>query len=185
MTAAPRLFVEHLPIADAIARDYFFPDGDEDDVRQEARIALWDACRRYDGRMPFRPFARHCITARMCSQVRNRNREKVKVNTQAARLNGPGPSLDEAGMLDFNAGGWRDGHELIETIPSNDTADGRACFHEVMRNLANAGLSELELRAIRRVMCGYPCGKTGVDNNALNRARRKLKAHPGFLEMVA
>ena len=52
MTPVPARWTKHRPIALGLAREYRVPGMDPDDVRQEALIALWEACRAYDREKP-------------------------------------------------------------------------------------------------------------------------------------
>ena len=55
---APALWTKHRGIARGIARDFFLPGADRDDVRQEADIALWEAATHYRQELgPFPTFA--------------------------------------------------------------------------------------------------------------------------------
>ena len=77
MTAVPALWTKHRPIALAIARDWRIPGMDPDDVRQEALIALWEACRCHDKEKgPFPPFARLVIGRRMRDLLQAATRQK-------------------------------------------------------------------------------------------------------------
>lgn len=67
----PALWTKHRNIAYTIAHEWRVPGMDQDDIAQEALIALWDACRRHDKtRGPFPPFARMVIKARMVDLLR-------------------------------------------------------------------------------------------------------------------
>lgn len=69
--STPALYTKHLPIALGIARDYFIPGADREDVRQEARIALWEACRCYDrSKGTFPAFARLVVKRRLADRVK-------------------------------------------------------------------------------------------------------------------
>lgn len=75
MTAAPALFSRHQRLAYAIARDYFLPGAEADDVRQEALLALWEAARAHDpDKGPFKPFARLVITRRLLDRIKTNAR---------------------------------------------------------------------------------------------------------------
>lgn len=77
---APALWTKHRPVALAIAAEWSIPGLDPDDVRQEALIALWEACRAYDrdrGRFP--PFARLVIRRRLADLLERATRQKRTV----------------------------------------------------------------------------------------------------------
>lgn len=62
---------ELVTLADQIANAYFLPGGDVDDVRQEARIAAWQALTVYDpdAGVPLRAFVGMVIHRRVRSAV--------------------------------------------------------------------------------------------------------------------
>lgn len=65
------LYTKHTKIADAIARDYFIPGCDKEDLRQEARVALWIATEKYDpARGKFPTFAHLVIRRHLISLLR-------------------------------------------------------------------------------------------------------------------
>lgn len=61
MHASERLIREYAWLARHVAKDFFLPGAEPDDVEQEAFIGLWKAARDYDGSSPFRAFATLCI----------------------------------------------------------------------------------------------------------------------------
>lgn len=74
------------PLALAIAREYYFPGADEEDVRQEAMIALTEALRTYrPERGTFAPFARAVLHRRLTSALKASRRKKHLVLTEAVR----------------------------------------------------------------------------------------------------
>ena len=80
------LFTRNQDLANAIARDYFLPGADMDDVHQEARLALWIATGTWDPyRGPFRRYARTAIKADLRDKVQAANRHKQRVLTDAGR----------------------------------------------------------------------------------------------------
>lgn len=93
--SAPALYSKHLGIAVGQARSFYLPGGDRDDVLQEARIGLWQACRRYDPEQgPFAPFARSVIHRHLASRLRTATRGKHLLLTEAAR-DVDSPTLDD------------------------------------------------------------------------------------------
>jgi RNA polymerase sigma factor (sigma-70 family) len=65
------LWTRNRPVELGIARDYRIPGLDPDDIRQEALVALWEACRAYDntkGKLP--TFARTVIHRRLTDLLR-------------------------------------------------------------------------------------------------------------------
>lgn len=80
------LYTKHVGIAIGIAGEFFIPGAEPDDVRQEARVALWEATGAYRKEVgPFPPFARTVIRRRLGDAVRNANRQSRCVLTDAYR----------------------------------------------------------------------------------------------------
>jgi RNA polymerase sigma factor (sigma-70 family) len=80
------LFTKHQGLANAIAREFYLPGADMDDVHQEARLALWVATGSYrPERGPFPPYARHAIRADLRDKVEAANRLKQRVLTDSSR----------------------------------------------------------------------------------------------------
>ena len=78
---------QYRPLALAIAREYFLPGADHDDVRQEAMIALAIADRDYaPERWSFSSFARLVIHRRLNSAVKIATRKKHRMLSEADRL---------------------------------------------------------------------------------------------------
>lgn len=148
---APALFTKYRPIALAIAKEWYLPGGDQDDVRQEALIALWEAARSYKPEMgpPFPVFARLLINRRLASTLRAALRGKQLVLTDAVR--------------DY------------------DTPVMDACTAVIQRERVRqivhvaAGLKGLEREALRRILADKPLASKSEDN-ARARVRVKMKA---------
>lgn len=81
------LFTRNQDLATAIAREYFLPGADLDDVHQEARVALWIATGTFDPTRgcSFRTYARAAIKADLRDKVQAANRLKQRVLTDAGR----------------------------------------------------------------------------------------------------
>ena len=89
------LYTRHLGIALGIARDYYLPGGDADDVRQEARIALWEATGVWDPeRGSFPAFVRLVVHRRIQDAIKNASRKKRMIVTDALR------EYEDIGRLD-------------------------------------------------------------------------------------
>lgn len=152
MSQAPSLFARHRAIALGIAKDYYLPGGDRDDVRQEALIALWIACRDHDPKKgPFPSFARMVVRRRLDSCVKQARRPKQLVLTDAARDDWDGPTLPDACTV--------------------------AIDRERLRSVAAAvcTLTQLERQSLRRLLNGEP-QRDKQDENTRWRLRRKLRA---------
>lgn len=79
MPSRAALFTKHRPIALGIAKLYYFPGYDADDVRQEAMVALWEATAVYDPARGFFPaLAKVVIHRHLQDLVTAANRQKRK-----------------------------------------------------------------------------------------------------------
>lgn len=76
------------PLAYAIARDYFLPGGDVDDVRQEAMIGVWKALRDYrpDGGKALPNFVALCVRRQLITAVKTATRVKHEALTFSDRI---------------------------------------------------------------------------------------------------
>lgn len=108
------LYEKHTGLADAIAREWFLPGADMDDVHQEARVALWIATATWkpEKGLKFRTYARHAIKADLRDKVQSANRHKHRVLTDADR--------DELQL------------SLIETAPLERTVIARERLREAL-----------------------------------------------------
>lgn len=80
--SVPALWTQHRPIARGIARDYRIPGLEQQDVAQEALIALWVAARGFDPEKgAFPPFARTVIHRHLGTLLRAALREKRHAHT--------------------------------------------------------------------------------------------------------
>lgn len=140
------LWTKHRPIALAIARDYRIPHLDPDDVRQEALVALWEATSRCDpARGPFPALARTIIHRHLADLLEAATRLK-----RTARFD----------------------HEADPPAP--DAADARATLALILE-ARRLRLSPLEQDALADHLNGVRATSSKCHENALTRARRKLK----------
>lgn len=146
MTVAA-LYSKHQDIALAIARDWHLPGADRDDVRQEARIALWEACLLYQpDRGPFPPFARLVVKRRLKDRLTAARRGKRAVLTDASR-------------------------EGVEFLSTTDPLEARAALRDLTRLCA--ALNAKERATLERIVNEVPIvGKT--DDTQRYRLRKKL-----------
>lgn len=175
MTQAPSaLFLRHRPLAHSIAGAYYLPGGDDDDVRQEALIALWVAARGFDREfgVPFSTFARLVIHRRLGTAVRFATRGKHRMLTESVREveleDGPAPAVEL----------------LVE--PHGDQVEQLMQRDEVRRIVeVIGGMTDLERTAIVGHVFEGRSYQALVDegpfrdytqvDNALQRAREKLR----------
>ena len=147
--SAPALWTKHRPLALMLARDFYLPGADQDDVRQEAMIALWEAARTHDpGKGSFPNWARVVIRRHLTDCVRTATRGKQLVLTQAGRFE----------------------HVVLF---ANDADEHRQAVRELVASACN--LSQPERAALTRIIDGAPLeGK--ADDNLRYRVRKKLRA---------
>ncbi len=141
--------------------------GDPDDLLQEGMIALFMAIRSYcpDREASFSTFAELLITRKLYSAVRTSLRKKNSPLNNSV-------SIDEA--LDTKAP-LQDPEELLIAEES------RRSFEEFVRTR----LSPLEREVLTRSLTGIPTSRIAEElgkspkttDNALQRARQKLKRH--------
>jgi RNA polymerase sigma factor (sigma-70 family) len=142
----PALWTKHRPIALAIARDYRIPGLDPDDTRQEALVALWEATGIHD---PERgPFPPLARTV-----IHRHLRDLLQAATRQKRT----------ALIDHDA----------EPVARDDSA-GREQLSLLVDALPT--LTELERAAVRAHLNGVPTSSSKRHDNALNRARAKLRA---------
>jgi RNA polymerase sigma factor (sigma-70 family) len=144
-TSPASLYQRHHQLARNVANDYMIPGADRDDVVQEARIALWEACNAYDpekGRFP--SFARTVIRRRMIDAIKKANAIKHRQLTAAVR------DIDDVAADES-------GSALGDIVAAWPT------------------LSDLEREAVRAVVDGSYDSRNKAQETALYRARRKLK----------
>lgn len=88
-------WTKHRPIAVAIADEWRIPGMDSDDIRQEALVALWEACRSYDrDRGKFPAWARLTIRSRLADLLEHATRQK-RTAVLVRDVDVPGPDERE------------------------------------------------------------------------------------------
>jgi RNA polymerase sporulation-specific sigma factor len=173
------LLRRHTGLVRGIARTYFLPGADHDDLVQEGMIGLYRAIQEYDeARLArFASFARLCVERQLVTAVRLANRRKhrplndyVSLHRQSA---GPGPG-DAAPAA------------VLVCPPSADPVE-QVLAAERLRHLrrhARSDLSALETDVLRlhlggagyRAIAGTLQRPAKTIDNALQRVRRKLDA---------
>ena len=86
--AVGELLRRHEGLVVSVARKYFVPGGDHEDVRQQAMIGFWKAVRDYDAEAAaaFPSFARTCMQRQVITAVKAANRMKHSPLTEADRI---------------------------------------------------------------------------------------------------
>jgi RNA polymerase sigma factor (sigma-70 family) len=146
------LFHEEMDFAHVLAYSFTNTCGASlDELRQEARLALWDAAQAFDVQkgIPFRPFAKRAIRNRLIDMFR-------KARTLNRRI-----SL----TLDAPAG-EEDHSTMLDRIPDENTpsAVDATCLSEA-REVLDDVLAELPRRQ-QDVLRSYMAGETGTEKAA-------------------
>ena len=86
--AVNELLRRHEGLVVSVARKYFVPGGDHEDVRQQAMIGFWKAVRDYSDSAgaAFPSFARTCMQRQVITAVKAANRMKHAPLTDADRI---------------------------------------------------------------------------------------------------
>ena len=157
--AVNELLRRHEGLIMSVARRYFVPGGDHDDVRQQAMIGFWKSVRDFtpDAGASFPSFARTCMQRQVITAVKAANRMKHSPLTEADRIahhdaehsddGAPGatqlPSVShEASAVDRmhidSSGGMPFGLTEIEGLLE---AYGHDAVHEILRQHFEGGPS--------------------------------------------
>lgn len=144
----PALWTKHRPLALMLARDYYLPGSDADDVRQEAMIALWEAARTHDpARGSFPNWARLVINRHLTDCLR------VATSRRATVL-----------------------HLAMRDVPIAAIVDDQDIRDEVRRVVAvSKGFTQPERAALTRIIDGAPL-ESKADDNLRYQVRKKLRA---------
>lgn len=160
MTGVPALWVKHRGLALAIARDFYLPGSERQDVEQEALIALWQACRDHDdSKGSFPMWARVVIKTHLTDCLRRATRGKHGPLNKARPLAHRLPCL----------------HQVTDKV--EDREQLRLVLHAIEHDLTPVE---------RHCVMGIAAGKTYAEigravgdakavDNALMRARSKLR----------
>ena len=145
MTGVPALYTKHLKTPQIIATEFRIPGMAPDDTEQEARIALWLACRSYNPeRGKFPAYASMVIRARLTDLLRAATRDK-----RTAELVYP------------------------KDIPAPDQSEGREHLQLVLDAVPT--LTKRERQAVADHLNGQPSKESKSHDSALDRARAKLR----------
>ena len=100
MSQAPSLWTRHRRIAYGIARHYFAPGHEQQDIEQECLIGLWEAARTHDpAKGPFPPWAILVITRRIKTMIDSANRNKHRILSEAKRDIDLPAAVESSGQL--------------------------------------------------------------------------------------
>lgn len=159
---------------DWIARQYFAPGLEHQDLVQEARIGVWRAQRTFDpSRGEWERFAKMAAKRQVITAIKTATRGKHRSLNTAA-------SYDEPITDDGNL-------TLADCLPASTDVALECESRERVGCLVQAlslGLSELEVDVLRHRIAGDDYASTGADlgvnhkcvDNALQRIRRKAQS---------
>lgn len=161
------LLADHLQgLISRLVNDYpYLPDGDSDDLRQVARIALWDAPRAWDPArgVPFATYAAIVIRRALSARRRAAHRPSREVLNRAIPLDRAALILDTASDPYRIVTARRDLLRLVEAVD------------EALSPLeASALAGQLNDRPMRDVADACHTNVKSIDN-ARTRAHRKLR----------
>jgi RNA polymerase sigma factor (sigma-70 family) len=142
------LFHEEIDFAHVLAFSFTNTCGASlDELRQEARLALWDAAQAFDAEkgIPFRPFAKRAIRNRLIDMFRKARTLNRRISLT---LDAPAGDGDHSTMLDLTPD---------ENTPS---AVDATCLSEA-RKVLDEVLAELPERQ-QDVLRSYMSGETGT-----------------------
>lgn len=154
------------PLAYSIADKFFLPGADREDLRQEALLALVVGLRSYrDGAGHvdnLKAFLGMVIRRRLCSELEQANRVK----------RGP---LNDAVRYGLN----EDGHEMpiLDLLPGGEDPYTTVAKREHWLRLCDAAatFTDVQRQAVEWAIAGEPYSDSKRLDNALQRARRKLR----------
>lgn len=167
---------EYRPLALAIAREYWLPGCEFQDVRQEAMIGLWHAARDYRPELgAFAPFARLCIHRHLTTCLKKATRLKHLPLNESVEID-PGSrsvlmhGLDPSEILETK----EQALELLRRVREDLSAIERRCLIGVANGMTHKEIWE-EVGGSETQ--GGEGGKRyrRVDN-AMMRAKHKLAA---------
>lgn len=159
---------ELVRIARFIARQYFLPDGDEQDMEQEALIGAWKAVRDFkpEAGLNFVGFAAMCIRRQCITAVKTSTRQKHSMLNGALRSR-----VNDEGEVEAAA-------EWIPGRPTDDPLETllrRERLAEMVTKISH--LTEIQREATLRLAAGESyvdmadLGDEKRIDNALQRAR--------------
>jgi RNA polymerase sigma factor (sigma-70 family) len=142
------------------------PDGDSDDLKQVARIALWDAVRSYDSArgLPFATYAAIVIRRALTARRRAARRPSREVLNRAIPLEDAVSILDTTSDPHRIVSGRRDLLRLVEAVDK-----------DLSPLEARALAGQLNDRPMREIADACQTNIKSIDN-ARTRAHRKLRA---------
>jgi len=167
MATVIQLWAKNRPMARGIAREFYIPGADKDDVEQEALIGLWIAARDYEpDKGTFRSFAALVVRRRLVACVKTATRKKHLVLNAAIRT-----KIDTEGDTQAIADLLPSLHQVVDVAESREQL-------AVVITAIGSDLTEFERECVIGIATGVDylaLGPYKKVDNALFRARRKLR----------
>lgn len=169
---------EYRGLVRALAKKYYLPGGDREDVIQEGLMGLYKAVRDYnpDGKTSFRNFAALVIERQLITALKTASRGKAMILTQAERLEALVPEDRYTHRKEFG--------EFIPSV-ATDPLDVIVAEEEstLFFRMLSKTLSSLEIEVLRRHLAGYTIREIAADlsrsvkavDNALTRIKNKSR----------
>jgi RNA polymerase sigma factor, sigma-70 family len=178
------LVVEYKGLVRALAKKYYLPGSDHDDVVQEGFMGLYKAVRDFkpEGKMSFKSFASMVIERHLISALKTARRGKALILTRAERLETHLQEERYAHVKEFG--------ELIATSAADPLTE---LIAEEETAAFLRALSPLEKQVLKCRVAGYSIQETAAVlsrtpkaiDNALSRIKNKFRAGTELLTRAA
>lgn len=173
------LLLEHYrPLLRRIARGYFLPYGDTEDLLQEATLGFIKAVRDFEPArgIPFRPFAELCVTRQIITAVKTATRQKHLPLNTAISLSQPRFDEGDQTLADVLPDRWAESPEDRLERLEEASALG-AAVRDVLSPYERAvAVRYLEGMSFQQIADACGTHVKSVDN-ALWRVKCKLRRH--------
>ena len=172
------LLESYRPLLRMIARRFFLPCGDVDDLLQEATIGFIKAIRDFqpDLGLPFRPFAELCAARQVITAVKTATRQKHLPLNTAISLNRPRYDDDAATLEEFIPDGEAESPEEM-MVRLEEGAAVMAAVRDLLSPYERAVILHwLDGMSFQEIADACGTHLKSVDN-ALWRVKCKLRRH--------
>jgi RNA polymerase sporulation-specific sigma factor len=182
------------PLAYVIAREFFLPGADRDDLRQEAMIGVWKGLRDFrEGQGTTRKsFVSLCVRRQLITAVKTATRDKHRAFNEALR-DMPTAGDDDPTLLGMLASPGADPahileeRERVETLLTAVAHDLTPLERRVLIAFVNGSTMREIAEEVGGTTARYPDGSPRPKRveNALERARAKLASPPTVAALAA
>lgn len=179
VNAQEKLLLDYMPRIHFLAKTYYLPGADKDDLMQEAMLAFMVAVRAFDpaqGQV-FKYFADFVVRRRVISAVKTATRLKHLVLNRATSIDAP-----IYGALE------EEGRTLADILPDASQGCAESVIEQELAQkvrdaiVYDAGLTALETRVFMAYLIGLPYKKMAKRlgltlkncDNALQRCKNKI-----------